>query len=186
MGALGLVSDPFVHYFLNSLDVVAEGRVNSTISEVERDVLELFVRVAAVLNLPRSVGELYGLLFVSPEPLCIDDLTSRLGISKGSTSQGLKILRSFGAVRTVYVPGMRRDYFVAEAQLRKIARGFIDEQVRPHLDSGQQRLQRIRELIESDGGEHRDFLAERVTRLQGWHRRATRLLPLALSVIKRD
>ena len=79
------------------------------LSELEREVIELFVRMADVLNLPRSVGEIYGLLFVSSAPLCLDDCRIRLNISKGSTSQGLKILRSFGAIRTVYIPGDRKE-----------------------------------------------------------------------------
>ena len=84
------------------------------LSELEKEVVEIFVRIAGVLSLPRSVGELYGVLFISPEPMCIDDLMLKLKISKGSTSQGLKILRSFGAVNPVYVAGDRRDFYAAE------------------------------------------------------------------------
>jgi DNA-binding transcriptional regulator GbsR (MarR family) len=63
------------------------------LDSLEREVIELFIRMADVLNLPRSVGEIYGLLFIASEPLCLDDCRLRLNISKGSTSQGLKILR---------------------------------------------------------------------------------------------
>ena len=42
-----------------------------------------------LLNLPRSVGELYGVLFIAENPMCLDDLRIKLNISKGSTSQGL-------------------------------------------------------------------------------------------------
>ena len=54
-----------------------------------------------MLGLPKSIGEIYGLLYVTQEALSLDDLVSRLGISKGSTSQGLKMLRKLGAVREV-------------------------------------------------------------------------------------
>ena len=57
-------------------------------SALESEVVALFVRVADLLNLPRSVGELYGVLYISEEPLCLDDLRLKLRISKGSTSQG--------------------------------------------------------------------------------------------------
>ncbi|HKL22879.1 MAG TPA: ArsR family transcriptional regulator [Tichowtungia sp.] len=158
--------------------------MESTLSELEQEVIDLFVRMAGVLNLPRSVGELYGLLFISPDPLCIDDCMNKLNISKGSTSQGLKILRSFGAVNTVYVPGERRDFFQADSGLRDIVTGFVNEQVRPHLENGKARLKRLDELVEASDPEQKEFFEERVGRLKGWQKRANLLLPFALNFIK--
>ncbi len=153
------------------------------LGELEREVIELFVRMADVLNLPRSVGEIYGLLFISPDPLCLDDCRIRLNISKGSTSQGLKILRSFGAIRTVYIPGDRKDHYVAETSLRKMASGFAGEQIRPHVDSGKERIERIRELLGEHGSEDREALEEKIELLENWQRRAGKTLPLILKLI---
>ena len=153
------------------------------LSELEREVIELFVRMADVLNLPRSVGEIYGLLFISSAPLCLDDCRIRLNISKGSTSQGLKILRSFGAIRTVYIPGDRKDYYVAETSLRKIASGFASEQIQPHVNSGKERIERIRELMDEQGGEDREELQVKIDLLANWQKRAGKTLPLILKLI---
>jgi DNA-binding transcriptional regulator GbsR (MarR family) len=153
------------------------------LSELEREVIELFVRMADVLNLPRSVGEIYGLLFISSAALCLDDCRIRLNISKGSTSQGLKILRSFGAIRTVYIPGDRKDYYVAETSLRKIASGFASEQIQPHVNSGKERIERIRELMEAQGSEDHEALQEKIDLLANWQKRAGKTLPLILKLI---
>ena len=161
--------------------------MNSSLSELEKEVIDIFVRIAGVLSLPRSVGELYGLLFISPNPLCIDDCMKKLKISKGSTSQGLKILRSFGAVNTVYVPGDRKDFFEAESSLRKVISGFVNEQVRPHLQNGKDRVARIDQLVASEEDpEQKEFFETRISRLQGWQKRANSLLPFALNFIKPD
>jgi DNA-binding transcriptional regulator GbsR (MarR family) len=157
--------------------------MNGTLTDLEREVIELFVRMADVLNLPRSMGEIYGLLFISPNPLCLDDCRFRLNISKGSTSQGLKILRSFGAIRTVYIPGDRKDYYVAETSLRKIATGFAAEQIRPHVDSGQERIEQLRELLAVEDGDEREFLEEKIDVLENWQHRASKVLPLMLKLI---
>jgi DNA-binding transcriptional regulator GbsR (MarR family) len=154
------------------------------LSELEKEVVEIFVRIAGVLSLPRSVGELYGILFIASEPMCIDDLMLKLKISKGSTSQGLKILRSFGAVNPVYVAGDRRDFYAAEAELRKIVAGFVNEQIRPHLNNGKARMARIEGLIDAEEPGRKEFIAERIDRLQGWQKRANALLPFALNFIK--
>ncbi len=157
--------------------------IEEKLSDLEREVIELFVRMADVLNLPRSVGEIYGLLFISPEPLCLDDCRIRLNISKGSTSQGLKILRSFGAIRTVYIPGDRKDHYVAETSLRKMASGFASEQIRPHVDSGQERIERIRTLLAEQADEEREVLQEKIELLENWQKRASKTLPLILKLI---
>ena len=158
--------------------------MGAALSELEKEVVEIFVRIAGVLSLPRSVGELYGILFVSPEPMCIDDLMGKLKISKGSTSQGLKILRSFGAVTSVYVAGDRRDFFTAEAELRKIVSGFVNEKIRPYLESGKDRMARIEGLLTEETPDKKEFIAERIERLQGWQKRTGALLPFALNFIK--
>jgi len=156
-----------------------------TLSEVERELIEFFVRMAGVLSLPRSVGEIYGLLFISPGPLCLDDCRRKLKISKGSTSQGLRILQSFGAIRKVYVPGDRKDYFEPELHLRKMASGFANEQIQPHVCGGRERLDRINELLRKQPeNENLAVLKERVRILENWQKRAQQLLPLVLKLIQ--
>jgi len=151
---------------------------------VEREVIDLFVRVADLLGLPRSVGELYGALFISPRPMHMDELRGRLNLSKGATSQGLRLLRGFGAVRTTYLPGDRRDYFTAETELRKLVGGFLREQVQPHLRSGAERLDGLERLLEGVPPEDRAFVAERLGRLANWRRRSERILPLMMKLIR--
>jgi len=152
--------------------------------ELEREVIDLFVNLANLLGLPRSIGELYGLLFVSPVPLSMDELMARLALSKGATSQGLKILRSFGAVRAVYMDGDRRTHFTSETELRKLVAGFLKEQVQPHLISGRERLERMQRLIRGLPDDERPWLEQRLEHLAHWRRRADRLLPLALRLIQ--
>ena len=154
----------------------------SVLSALESEVVALFVRVADLLNLPRSVGELYGILFMAESPMCLDDLRIKLNISKGSTSQGLKILRSFGAIRVVYVPGDRKDFYVAESSLRKIASGFANEQIQPHLESGSDRLERIQDLLNEEA-DVSGMLHERVERLENWQKRANQVWPVVLKLI---
>ena len=42
------------------------------ISPLQLEVIELFVHAVKVLGLPKSVGEIYGLLFISPEAMPLD------------------------------------------------------------------------------------------------------------------
>ncbi len=158
--------------------------IRSAHDRVVREIVDLFVRLAEVAGLPRSIGELYGYLYVADAPLPMDVLTSELGLSKGAVSQGLRLLRSFGAVRTVYVPGDRRDHFVAERELKKLAAGYLNEKVLPHIRRGDERLKEIRALIAQTNGGDRKILQERLQRLIRWHQRAAKLIPLLLRLLQ--
>src|SRR6059036_3718107 len=110
------------------------------LNPLETEIIDLFVQLSRMFGQPRSLAEIYGLLFISARPLAMDDLIERLRLSKGSASQGLKFLRNAGAVRMVYVAGDRRAHYEAVAELRNLSTRFLREQIVPHLDSGQARL----------------------------------------------
>ncbi|HSP44238.1 MAG TPA: MarR family transcriptional regulator [Luteolibacter sp.] len=159
----------------------AAEEIRDELDPLERQVVGFFVDGVKVLGLPRSIGEIYGLLFVSREPLSLDDLVRRLGISKGSASQGLRTLRSLGAVREASGNGNgeRRTYYEPAVELKRLVGGFIREQIRPHLESGRSK---IRQLAATAGDvedtERRRFVSERVERLEQWMRSGGRVLPI--------
>ena len=67
----------------------------------EAEIVAMFADLVVLLGLPKSMGEIYGLLFASAEPLTFGEIEQKLGLSKGSVSQGLKSLRELGAVLDV-------------------------------------------------------------------------------------
>lgn len=153
-------------------------------AQIEREIIDYFVHLTTVLKLPRSLGELYGALFVSDEPLSMDALMDRLQLSKGATSQGLKILRSYGAVQPVYVTGDRRTFYAAERELRALIAGFIKEYIAPDLEEGRQRLRELRRSVERLPKGDRKTLDIRVAKLAQWNRRARQVLPMLTAVMK--
>lgn len=148
------------------------------LSEFEAQVVDFFCDGMRLLGLPKSIGEIYGILFISPEPLSLDDLVEKLGISKGSASQGLKMLRNLGAVREAGLNGSRRSYYEPDVELKQLVGGFIKEQVRPHLASGEEKLGRLKTMVSEMPGDARsDFYAGRLERLGRWSQKARIVLP---------
>jgi len=146
---------------------------------LESQVVAMFVDAVRVLGLPRSIGEIYGLLFISPTGLSLDDLVQRLHISKGSASQGLRMLKSLGAVREAEGGAERRTYYEPAIELKRLAGGFIREQIRPHLESGKSKISNLAMKAQDiDDPERRKFLSERVERLETWMRSSGRVLPV--------
>jgi len=150
----------------------------------EAELIAFFVSGVRVLGLAPSIGEIYGALFISPEPLSLDDLVGKLGISKGSASQGLRFLRNLGAVGGEVKEGGRREYFRAETELKKLVGGFMREEVKPHLESASSRMERLYSLLPEGDEERRAFLDRRLKRLDQWRRRASVLLPILLRILR--
>jgi len=150
---------------------------------LEAEVIELFVQLSRLLGQPPSLGEIYGLLFISARPLAMDDIIARLGLSKGSASQGLKFLRNFGAIRMIQIADDRRVHYEAVAELRNLAGRFLRENIEPQLGASEQRLHRLAQLASQLEGGHREYAGRRIHLLRSWSRNSRRILPLVLSVL---
>jgi HTH-type transcriptional regulator, glycine betaine synthesis regulator len=153
---------------------------SQSLSELEIEAVEMFINFLRIIGLQKSVGEIYGLLFVSPKPLAMDDIVERLDISLGAASQGLKLLRDVGAVRTVYSPGVRKDHFAADLELSKFATVFIKEELRPRIERALQRLAYMESLLAGMPAGERQVTKERLDRLKHWLEKGERMLPWAL------
>ena len=170
-----------------------------------RECIELFAEVVYALGLPRSIGQIYGLLYASPAPLSFSDIVERLDISKGSASQGLQLLRSLGAIklasgpkagsaeaegaaapslRSSVVPTGRRIAYEPELGLRRLLGGIIRGRIEPLAGQGRLRMQRLRELAEAAAdGTHKEFQLERVEQLETWRRQVTLVMPVLKTLL---
>jgi DNA-binding transcriptional regulator GbsR (MarR family) len=156
------------------------------LNPVEVEVIHLFIQFAGALGQPRSVAEIYGLLFASEKPLDMDTLIERLNLSKGSASQGLKYLLDLGAVRKIYVAGERRSHYEAVAELRKLAGRFLRQQVLIHFEDSESRLDQIAAQTPHLSDGQRRHITERVRLLRRWQRTSRRMLPLILKLLGGD
>jgi len=148
------------------------------LAEWESAIIDLFLNAAQSVGLPKSLGQIYGLLFCRDESLTMNDIMHLLSISKGSASQGLRSLRQLGAVNSFFARDDRKERFVAEIRLRKLVSGFLKDQGEPHLEKGIARLQNLRELLDDEedvDSAERGLRRENI--LSGWHRKVSRLLP---------
>src|SRR6266478_2207600 len=132
-----------------------ESKSQAGLNPLETEIIDFFVQVSRLLGQPRSLAEIYGLLFISARPLAMDDLIERLQLSKGSASQGLKFLRNLGAVKMVYVAADRRVHYEAVAELRYLVTRFLRDQIVPDLDQAHARLERMALLVKQLPAEDR-------------------------------
>ncbi len=144
----------------------------------------MFINFLRLIGLPKSVGEIYGLLFVAPRPMAMDEIMGRLDISLGAASQGLKLLRSFGAVRVVYERGDRRDHYVADLELSRFATAFIQDELQPRIDMAAERVKRMEAALSRLPVKERKATRERIDRLKHWLDKGQKMIPWVIRFMK--
>lgn len=154
-------------------------------SKARQEMIAVGGRFCQQLGLPRTTGQIYGLLYLSLKPLSLDDIAAMLGISKASASTGTRQLLAWGAIRQTWMPGERRDHFEIVEDLSGWIRVVYRDFLKPRLTSSKQRLDSMREFLED---EHRMAMlspaeyrlcCERLRNLQRIHHKLQSLSPLA-------
>jgi len=154
------------------------------VTDFEQAVVRLFTDTADLLGVPKSVAMIYGMLFASPTPLTFAEIEARLGISKGSVSQGLRFLREIGAVRPA-----GGDEFVHESartpvayepvvELRKLLTRLIADKLQPQIKAGGERIEELGRLLPALPAAEAAVLSGRLKHLHVWQRRSREFLPL--------
>jgi DNA-binding transcriptional regulator GbsR (MarR family) len=105
----------------------------------------------------RTVGQIYALLFLSPEPLNAEQIVEKLGFSRSNVSIGLKELQGWNLVRLQHVPGDRRDYFSTPDDLWQIVRTLVAERKKREIDPT---LSMLRETLLAEAGSEEERHAQ--------------------------
>jgi DNA-binding transcriptional regulator GbsR (MarR family) len=127
----------------------------------QHEVAEIFGNIAAFWGFTRTQGRIYGLLFVSPEPVPQSELRERLEISAGSASMTLSSLLDWGVVHR------EGRMYVAETDLWKAITGVMRRRERAEVNAAIQRMAAVVQSLRDDGEQapRLRFALERTERL---------------------
>ena len=162
--------------------VLAADRAEEVVA-FESALVDFFVEAAELLGVPKSVAAIYGVVFASPQPISFADIEARLDISKGSVSQGLKVLREMGALKEVSKPADRTELFEPDLEMRRLIEHYLQNRLERQLTSGKTRLASISKAVPGRNGQA-EVLRQRVKKLQTWHDRSRALLPVIRTFLK--
>lgn len=130
----------------------------------------------------RTVGQIYALLFLSPEPLNADQIAETLEFSRSNVSMGLKELQAWRLVQLRHQPGDRREYFEAPQDVWEIFRRLAEERRRREIEPTQSMLRAA--MLEEVTTEEERYAQQRmrdmyelIDRLMNWFDDVQRLSP---------
>lgn len=160
----------------------------------EQQSIQLFVDAATLLGVPKSVAMIYGVLFGSAEPLSFAEIVQKLDLSKGSVSQGLRVLRDVGAIK----PSLASDEFSnlksslsggtgsryqPVVALRVLLSRILVDKIQPNLQTSAAAIDGLSELLPESPPES-DVLDARLRHLRAWQKRFRDLLPILKTFLR--
>lgn len=113
----------------------------------------------------RTVGQIYALLYVSPEPLCADEIVEALGISRSNVSMSLRELQTWNLVVLKHLPNDRRDFFTTPDDVWQILRTLAEERKKREVDPTLSVLREI--LMQQPGSDTERFAQTRMAEMHG-------------------
>lgn len=86
----------------------------AAIRNLEDQFIENWGDISALWGVSRSIGRIHALLFLSQQPLSMEDVAQRLQISHGNASTSIRDLLAWGVIHKHHKPGERKTFYEAE------------------------------------------------------------------------
>ena len=143
-----------------------------------RRMVETAGHASQSVGLGRVVGQIFAYLYFSREPRTLDDLTSALGISKGSASMCVRQLEQWGALEKIWIKGDRKDYYRARDAFGKIIKSIILDMTGKRIESSAALLHDVDAELTRRNGNGRPvsaddaFIKERIEKIKAFQEKA--------------
>ncbi len=116
----------------------------------EQEFVALWRNMAGLWGISPTMAQIHGLLFITGEALSMDDIMSRLGISRGNVSMSLAKLTEWGLVRRVHRRGDRRDYYETLGDVWELFSLVAAQRKRREIDPMISTLRQCRDHLASE------------------------------------
>jgi len=104
------------------------------ITEAKAQFIQTWGVLASQWGINRTMAQIHSLLLISPDALSAEDIMAELNISRGNVNMNVRELMDWDLVQKVFVPGERREFFVAEKDIWKVATLIMYQRKKRELD----------------------------------------------------
>ena len=170
----------------------AGSRSGASLSRARRGGIDTCGRIAAFWGFTRTMGRIFGLLYLSPVPLDRAQIQRRLAISVGSASMTVAALQRWGVVHRVRVRGLRAAQYAAETDFWKMISHVLDIRERQEIAAAVSVVEKAKRDVavvqRVPGRQEADaaFVAERLDRLHDICLLGQTMLDMLLGQLKLD
>ncbi len=157
----------------------------SELAKARDNFIQGMSRISHFWGFPKAMGSIFGAVYLSPQPVTLDDLVAQVGVTKGAVSTNIRSLERLGMVHKQIQVGDRKDYYVAETDFWKIVRGVLREREKNEFDQALRTVGDSLALVEKAGPEEAElagFYRERMGALQRFFDRLDKLVATLLAL----
>lgn len=108
--------------------------MDDPLTEARQNFIQGMSRISHFWGFPKAMGAIYGAIYLSPQPVSLDELVAQVGVSKGAVSTNVRTLERLGMVHKHVEVGDRKDYYIAESDFWKVVRGVLREREQQEFD----------------------------------------------------
>jgi len=108
--------------------------MNPQLDEARQHFIQGMSRISHFWGFPKAMGAIYGAIYLSPQPLSLDEIVAQVEVTKGSVSTNVRTLERLNMVHKKLLLGDRKDYYVAEADFWKIVRSVLRQREQSEFD----------------------------------------------------
>jgi DNA-binding transcriptional regulator GbsR (MarR family) len=114
--------------------------------------------LATQWGINRTMSQIHALLLLSPRSLNADEIMDELRISRGNVNMNLRDLMSWGLIYKQLLPGERKEYFIAEKDIWKVARQIAKERRKREIEPVLDTIKDISNGLKPDNEEKKEVL----------------------------
>ncbi|NAS32309.1 ArsR family transcriptional regulator [Flavobacteriaceae bacterium R38] len=102
-------------------------------NEAKEKFVSTWGALGTLWGINKAMAQIHAILFISPDPLTMEDIMEELGISRGNASMNLRHLMEWGIVYKINKTGERKEYFKSEKDVTELARQIAKERSRREI-----------------------------------------------------
>jgi len=129
------------------------------ITEAKQQFIQSWGVFGSNWGINRTMAQIHALLLVAPDAMNADEIMEELQISRGNVNMNIRDLMNWGIVEKVLKPGERKEFFVAEKDIWKVAMRIMKERKKRELDPIIQAMEQIKDVEDKKDAETKAFLA---------------------------
>ncbi|MDD2921725.1 MAG: MarR family transcriptional regulator [Anaerolineales bacterium] len=104
------------------------------LTQVKQDFTEGLSHISRFWGLPKGMGAIFAVLYLSPNPLSLDEIVQETGLTKGAISTQIRTLARMGLAHRSAKIADRKDYYEAESDFYKSIRSILKERQNSEFD----------------------------------------------------
>ena len=142
--------------------------MSKKLSDIKKNFTQGLSEISRFWGFPKGMGAIFGVLYLSPGPLSLDEIVQETGLTKGAISTEIRALARMGLVHRSSKLGDRKDYYEAESDFYTAIRSILKERQNSEFDRSLRSVRETLEIMEANwvDDEEWNFVYERVQALQ--------------------